>query len=148
MVVDHFDAAEVPPVERQVLFIAKHPEARLIPLANVDEAAPVTSSFMIEVEAVEESREKIDDVVVANVVTDDVAKYNILLIARRLYGALVSDASVKVSWGRVDVERVKSDRGVVVPKPADPFFRSVRYTLEVRSVEDAILNDLSVDRYP
>ncbi len=41
-----------------------------------------------------------------------------MLIARKLYGAFVADASVRVSCGAVEVEMVTERRGVVVPIPS------------------------------
>ena len=69
------EPAGVPPEPpTQTLFTAKHPAAKLIPCANVLVAVPVTSSNVAVVEPVPESSEKIDDDVVAKVVTDEVEK--------------------------------------------------------------------------
>lgn len=107
----------------QVPEIEKQPVVKLMPLPKVDVAVPETSSFRMVVEAVDESKLKYDEDVVANVEADDVERYKKLLIARKLNGAFVSDPSVSVSCGVVEVEivtRLVAD-GVEVPNPDKPF---------------------------
>jgi hypothetical protein len=101
----------------QVPLTEKQPAERLMPLLNVDVAAPDTSSFKIVVEPVDESSARKLVVDVPNVVTDDVAMYNVLLIARKLNGLFVDEPSVSASCGPVDVAMVRrtSVLGVVVP---------------------------------
>ncbi len=85
-----------PPLTHPPL-IAKHPLVRLIPPAKLEVAVPVTSIFRSVVEPVLLSSVKIGEVVVANVVGEDVEMYNMLLMARKLNGAEVRDASERVS---------------------------------------------------
>ena len=105
------------PEVRQVLPIAKHPVERLIPAPKDEVAEPVTSSLMAVVEPVEALSERIDEVVVAKVVGDEVEKYRDELMALRLNGELVSDASERVSCGAVELATLSAQRGVVVPIP-------------------------------
>jgi hypothetical protein len=104
--------------ERHVLLIAKHPAWRLMPFPVKEEVAvPVTSSLRAVVEPVVALKARNEVVVVAKVVGDDVEKYRVLLMARRLNGAFVKEASVRASCGAVEEEIVRAHCGVEVPMP-------------------------------
>ena len=107
--------------ERQVPEIEKQPVATLIPAPNDDVADPVTSSLMAVVDPVAESSVKMDEVVVAKVVSEEVEKYNFELIALKLNGEFVRDPSERVNCGSVDDASCSVQRGVVVPSPKYPF---------------------------
>lgn len=59
--------------------------------------------------------------VVAKVEADEVEIYRLPLIERKFHGVLVSDASVRVSCGAVELESVSVQRGLVVPIPTIGF---------------------------
>jgi hypothetical protein len=106
-----------PPPPTHVPFTAKQPVAILMPFPKLEVAVPVTSSFMSVVLPVLLLRERMDDVVVANVVGEDVEKYRLLLMARRLNGEEVSEPSESVSCGAVEEASWSRNRGVDVPTP-------------------------------
>jgi hypothetical protein len=108
---------ETAEVSAHVPLIAKQPDVTLMPFPNDEVAVPVTSSLSAVVEPVELLSERMDDVVVANVVTDEVETYSDELIALKLNGALVVEPSASVSCGAVDEATLSAQRGVVVPIP-------------------------------
>ena len=109
-------------VPTQELPIAKQPAVAFMPLVKVEVAVPITSRRIAVVEPVVPLSVSMEPVVVAKVVGDDVEKERMLVIARRLNGACVADASVRVSCGPVEDAIVSwPERGVVVPIPNRPF---------------------------
>ena len=97
-----------PPPPTHVPLMEKQPEVRYKPFAKVDVAPPVTSSLNAVVDPVDESKLRSAWVVVAYVDGDEVVMYRFELIALKLNGAFVSEASARASWGPVEEATVNA----------------------------------------
>ena len=84
---------------------------------NEEVAVPVTSTARAVVEPVVALKARKEVVVVAKVVGEEVERYSVELMARKLKAVGEVEASVKVSCGAVELETVSAHCGVVVPMP-------------------------------